>query len=402
VNQADGWYRLRADPETLWEYGLDWRLVGGVATFNLSRGRVAFSAGLHANDFRSRHTRDVVGGAPEYANRGFKTEQSGFAKLGYDAGPWHLYADAQLRHARFRFEGEQPIGSVDWTFLNPKLGVRRTLAPALSVYASLGRSSREPARADLFSGQDNPTVPYDLQAVEPERVVDIEAGVALSRGDLELRANLFAMEFRNEIALTGELSEIGLPLRRNVERSQRRGIELDLRWKPAADWRITASAGLNRSRIGEWRQFYDVYDPAGDYLESVGRLHHDVRPLLTPAFVGNLGLEWQPTPALGFSLQGRRVSESYLDNANTAGATTPGISSVDAAATLSLSRWVHRGEPRLRLHVVNLFDERRIWPSGYSYLFFTREPDGGDLPGAIPYYYPQATRSVFVTADVRF
>jgi len=37
--------------------------------------------------------------------------------------------------------------------------------------------------------------------------------------------SLYAMEFRDEIALTGELSEIGLPLRRNVEQSSRRGIE---------------------------------------------------------------------------------------------------------------------------------------------------------------------------------
>jgi iron complex outermembrane receptor protein len=402
VNQADGWYRLRSDPATLLEYGLDWRLAGGLATFNLRRGAVTFSAGLHANGFRSRHTREVVDGPSEYANRGFKTEQSGFAKLGYDAGPWHLYADAQLRHARFRFEGELPIGSVDWTFLNPKLGARRTLSPSLSAYASVGRSSREPARADLFSGQDNPTLRYDLRAVRPERVVDVEGGLALARKGLDVRANLYAMEFRNEIALTGELSEIGLPLRRNVERSHRRGLELDLRWEPAARWRLTGNAGWNRARIREWRQFYDVYDAEGAFLESVSRVHRDVTPLLTPAFVGNLGLEWRPASALAFALQGRYVTESYLDNADTPGARTPDFFNLDAAATLSLSRWVAKGEPRLRVHVVNALDNDRIWPSGYSYLLFTREASGAETLTAIPYYYPQATRSAFVTLDVKF
>ena len=43
---------------------------------------------------------------------------------------------------------------------------------------------------------------------------------------LALQANVYAMEFSNEIALTGELSEIGLPLRRNVDDSYRRGVEL--------------------------------------------------------------------------------------------------------------------------------------------------------------------------------
>jgi iron complex outermembrane receptor protein len=402
LNQAGGFYRLRSDPDTLLQYGLDWRLLGGLATFNLTRGRAAFSAGLHLNDFRSRHTRDVVDGPHQYSNRGFKSEASGFAKLGYDAGPWHLYGDVQLRHARFRYEGGQPLGEVGWTFLNPRLGVRRALSPSLSAYASLGRSSREPARADMLAGEDDASLPYDLEAVAPERVLDVEAGLDLVRPGLELHLTAFAMEFHDEIALTGELSEIGLPLRRNVERSRRRGAELELRWRPGRAWRLTGGAALNRSRIAEWQQFYDVYDAAGSYLESVGRTHADVRPLLTPGFVANLGAEWQPASALALALQGRWVSEAYLDNANTAGAETPAIFTLDAGVTLGLSRWVGKGQPRLRVHVVNLLDDRRVWPSGYSYAFLTRRADGAESLGVVPYYYPQATRSVFVTADVRF
>ena len=48
-----------------------------------------------------------------------------------------------------------------------------------------------------------------------------------------LQANVYAMEFRNEIALTGELSDIGLPLRRNVDRSHRRGVELEVGYEPS-------------------------------------------------------------------------------------------------------------------------------------------------------------------------
>ncbi len=39
------------------------------------------------------------------------------------------------------------------------------------------------------------------------------------------------MDFEDEIALTGELSEIGLPVRRNVPNSYRRGVELGLQWR---------------------------------------------------------------------------------------------------------------------------------------------------------------------------
>jgi len=97
--------------------------------------------------------------------------------------------------------------------------VRHTLSPGLSLYASLGRAQREPARLDLLLGEDNATVPHDLRAVKPESVVNLEAGVNYNTPRLALQGNFYAMEFTDEIALTGELSEIGLPLRRNVDSS---------------------------------------------------------------------------------------------------------------------------------------------------------------------------------------
>ena len=52
----------------------------------------------------------------------------------------------------------------------------------------------------------------------------LEAGVDFNTPRLALQANVYAMEFTDEIALSGELSEIGLPLRRNVDDSYRRGL----------------------------------------------------------------------------------------------------------------------------------------------------------------------------------
>ncbi len=49
---------------------------------------------------------------------------------------------------------------------------------------------------------------------------------------------MYAMEFQDEIALSGELSEIGLPVRRNVPRSYRRGLELELDWGPSPEWHV--------------------------------------------------------------------------------------------------------------------------------------------------------------------
>jgi hypothetical protein len=57
--------------------------------------------------------------------------------------------------------------------------------------------------------------------------------------------------------------------------------------------------------------------------------------------------------------------------------------------------------PRLRVQVTNLLDNRRMFPGGYSYQYFVQDA-GGARPAGVRYYYPQATRGVFVMLDMRF
>jgi iron complex outermembrane receptor protein len=403
-NGAQGYYRLLADPVEgpLWQYNLDWRFVGALLTFNHEHGGLGITGGVHLNDFESQHSRDVVDGARLYTNHGFKREASGFAKIHYDRAGLRLFGDAQVRHSSFRYEGDLDIGSVDWTFFNPKLGARYALRPSLSVYASVGRTTREPTRSDLFTGEDNPTLVYDLQAVKAERVVDYEAGVQYSGRGLHVQANVYAMELRNEIALTGELSEIGLALRRNVDRSHRRGVELEVRYEPSRVLALTASANASTNRIATWNQSFDVYEADGSYSGAALRVYHDVRPLLTPEFIGNLGADYTPTAGVTVGLAGRYVSTSQLDNTDDRALATPSFFDLSAHASLSLARFVKKGEPRLRVQVNNVTSGRDHWPSGYSYLYVTRDEAGAETFQGTPYYYPQATRSVFVNLDVRF
>jgi iron complex outermembrane receptor protein len=340
-----------------------------------------------------------VDGGPDYENHGDKDEGSAFAKAGYRAGPWSAWVDAQIRHARFRYEGDLDLGSVSWTFFNPRAGLRYELRSSLSLYASFGRSLREPARSDLFAGEDNPTLAYDLQAVKPERVHDLETGLDWRGSRHALAANLYFMEFRNEIAQTGELSAIGLPLRRNVDESYRRGLEVEAAFELASRLRLLASANWNRSRIRAWTQFVDVYDEAGAFLTSEARTFADVPPLLTPAFVGNLSLEAGRGP-LEVSLLGRYVGRAHLDNTGNPATRTPGFFDADLLARLNLKRGSRRGSVQLRLDVVNLFDHERRWPSGYSYLYLTRDAAGLDRAGAASYFYPLADRTVFVGLEL--
>ena len=372
-----GWYRLDQ-----YQYGLDGLLIGTTLTWSTPHANY----GVHLNQFRREHTRDLIGGPRDYYNYGTKGEENAFAKFTWDTDRWHFYSDNQIRTTDFHYHGDVAIAPIRWTFFNPKVGARYG-----DFYASAGISRREPTRTDLFQGEDNATVAHDLHAVHPERVIDLEAGWDHHTARTSISSNIYVMNFRNEIAATGELSNIGLPLRRNVDRSYRRGIEINGWWQASPALRLRTTADFSRNRIHEWTQFYDVYDAGGNIVGSRPVTYFNVNPILTPNLILNQGVEYAPSPRWNGGAVARYVGRSYLDNTNNGAFTTPAFLVVDGTASFNVWR-----SARLMLQVNNVLNRKRVFPSGYSYLFFT---PAGAIDG-ISYFYPQATRNAVVTMHV--
>jgi len=399
-NGADGWFHLWDDPAArndLLDFGIDQYFVGSMVSVSRETDRLSTTLGVHYNDFRGGHTLDIKD-SQIYENTGFKKTANAFVKAEYRLGPWLLFGDLHLRWAEFSYRGDIDLGSMDWTFFDPKIGVRRHLSPRLSVYSSVGTAQREPTRLDLLLGEDNATIPHDLEAVKPEEVVDLEVGVNLNTPRLALQANLYSMEFTNEIALTGELSEIGLPLRRNVDESYRRGVELDLRWQVGSNWAITNSTNLSRNRIREWTQYYDVFDSDFTWVDNEPITYRDVPPLLTPELIINQGVEWVRRD-VDLALVGRWVDYSYLDNTGSDDFRAPSYFNLDLRGSLTLSRWRAAGRPKISVFINNLLGDDDHYPSGYSWQYIERDSTGTDTVTGIPFYYPLATRNIVVTMD---
>jgi iron complex outermembrane receptor protein len=252
---------------------------------------------------------------------------------------------------------------------------------------------------DLLLGEDNATLPHDLEAVRPEEVIDFEVGVDYNTAQLALQANLYAMEFTDEIALTGELSDIGLPLRRNVDASYRRGLEIDLNWRVTPAWSIFHSANLSRNRIEAWTQFYDVYDETGAWIDSEPITYRDVRPLLSPETVLNLGAEWTPQ-IYSVALIGRYVAAAQLDNTGLADFRLPSYANLDLRLSVALGKWWEGANPRITLFVNNLLDNLDQYPSGYSYQFLIDDGQGQQTLDGFPFYYPLATRNAVLSLEL--
>jgi iron complex outermembrane recepter protein len=259
--------------------------------------------------------------------------------------------------------------------VNPKIGVTWQATNTWRAYASYGRNGREPARNDMFAGFDNLDTTNaefvgDLRRVRPESVRDLEAGFVARTARLGVQANVYSMNFHNEISPIGALSYLGLPLRKNVNESYRRGVEVDAAFRATSALMATVNATVSRNRI-------DAYTD-----DATGTTYRDVEPLLTPRVIANAGLRYALGPGLGVSLDGRFVGRSYLANTSDARFTAPGRATVDGSADWAFLRY------SLGVRVNNLTNTP----------FYT----GGYTDGTTSYYYVLPSRNVFVTIRARF
>jgi iron complex outermembrane receptor protein len=365
----------------LYSYGLASRLTGAFATWSARLGAVALDVGAHGNTYRRDHDAAMYPDvdAKFYENQGRKNEGSVFAKANVELGRVTLYGDVQARRAAFRYLPSENAGidplSVAWSFVNPKAGLRVQLTRALSGWASYGATGREPTRTDMFAGLDDVDASSvdevgPLTRVRPEKLRDLEAGLEWRAPRLSAGVTAYAMEFRDEIAPIGQLTALGMPLRKNVPESYRRGVDVDLAWRPSE--RLTASGNLNvsRNRIA-------LYED-----EASGATYRNVEPLLTPSVVANASLVYRPLRALELSLDGRHLGRSQLDNSGNADFVVPPSTVADVGA-----RWT-TGRVGMLAQLRNVAD-RRAYLSGYT-------------DGVTSYYYLQAPRNFLVTMTLGF
>ncbi|MBI2409126.1 MAG: TonB-dependent receptor [Gemmatimonadetes bacterium] len=383
---AGGWFDVKVDPD-LWRFNLSYNWYGALSTYSYRRGAVAFDAGAHVMRYHRDHFLAIwpTLDSRVYDNTGYKGEQTAFAKVQVEQGRATWFADLQLRRAAFRYEpavrtspdphAPPTTPSTDWGFLNPRIGLTWRQTPALSYFVSVGSVRREPTRDDMFAGADNlddsnAASILPLDRVRPEHVVDYEAGATWSGPRLRVSANLFAMEFREEIAAVGALSLTGSPLRVNVGGSHRRGLEAEARWQASSTLMLDATIAVNDARINRY-----VDAESGD-------VHRNVRSRLSPRVVATQAVTWRLPRGFSLESEARQVSAAPLTNTGDASATLPSYVLADAGLT-----WA-RGGSSVGLRVNNVFD-RLAFGGGYA-------------SGGTNYVFPFATRHVMVSVRRAF
>jgi iron complex outermembrane receptor protein len=247
---------------------------------------------------------------------------------------------------------------------------------------SLGHSGREPTRSDILGStvisSYNLDVVLDPDAVKAEYVTDLELGADLTFGKFQALANLFYMDFKDEIAPTGEfITEGFVQLRQNIPDSYRTGMEVDWSWTPVNKLKFQGQTTYMKSKV-------KTFAPGGS-----SEIFEDVEHILTPEWLINVRGDYQLGKYLIFGLSGRYVSESFLELTNQRNLIMPDFFVANAHVTVN---WKSH---QLDLRFNNLFDE----------LYFTNgAPVDVDFDGLIdgPGYLVQAPRHFFATLRLNF
>lgn len=408
---------------------MDNRYIVLNSNIKFNSDRLAATGGVYLSSYSGQHFGDVIwasvlGDGHDYSdgrwydNNGVKREATVFGRGEYDFGAgFSAYADLQYRGIYYKMSGpDDKFIATDyknsWNFFNPRAGLSWIKDDFMKVYGSVAIGHREPGRSDL---KEN--IRYAVQEKEagrdaevnlrPERMYDIELGMDMKISEkLSYSVNLYMMEYRNMLIETGRLNDAGYPIKENVPKSFRRGVELSAAWQPVPELRIDGNATFSMNKIQNYTAQIMQYDNKDDY-NYLGLLetHYDkVTMLNSPSVTGMVRLVCSPFRRIAKGawksasvvLDGKFVGKQYWDNTESADRSVPAY----FVANLSVSQEfdMRGGKIGFSAYVNNLFNNRYF---AYAWVSRTHFKDSDTM---VQYegLYPQAPINCMFKVYYRF
>ncbi len=371
---------------------LDNDFYGAIFSTTYNNDNLELIMGGGYNEYKGDHFGEIIWA--EYASNSeirdryyddtsTKTDFNLYTKANYKlTNQWSLFGDVQYRGVTYKANGDD-TGLVDdsFNFFNPKAGITFDLNRNNNFYFSYARANREPNRNDYESGSP-----------KPEKLNDFELGWRYVSPSFQLNTNVYYMRYKDQLVLTGELNDVGAPLRSNVGDSYRLGLEIDanVSLSNAFKWRPNIALSDNRNM--------DFFFERDGVLQNLGNTHIAYSPQL---IAGNI-ISYQPNESFQVSLLSKFVGKQYMGNIDSEGSVLDSYTQTDfnIQYTINMNSFIKSIE--LSGLVNNIFDAD-IVSNGYFYTF----DDDYSNPGTITTiegagYYPQAGINFLLGATVNF
>ncbi|TDE46987.1 TonB-dependent receptor [Flavobacterium rhamnosiphilum] len=294
-----------------------------------------------------------------------KTDGTVFAKVNYQiTEKLSLFGDLQYRTVNYKANGVQ-ANVVDDTFdfFNPKTGLTYDINANNALYFSYARANREPNRTDYEGGN-----------VKPEKLNDFELGWRYVAEKIQFNSNVYYMAYKDQLILTGNLDDVGAPIRSNSEKSYRLGLEVD------------ATIALTNQLI--IRPNFTLSANKNTDLAVEGQSYGTTDIAYSPSIIAGNILVYTPIENLHISWLQKFVGEQYMNN-------------IELPAAKLADYFVND------LNVAYEFKPKSIFKSivitGLVNNFLDKKyVSNGYMWDVYPYYYPQAGINFLAGLTLKF
>ncbi|MGY8933034.1 MAG: TonB-dependent receptor [Flavobacteriales bacterium] len=365
------------------------------ATINYKKDQLDVSAGAFYSHYDGDHFGEVIWAQYAsnseirdryYEGNGAKNEFTVFAKATYNINDqWSAYGDLQGRFISYKTSGitsdKVPLEvDEDYTFFNPKAGLTYELSQENQLYASYGRAHREPNRSDFENG-----------ITKPEKLDDYELGWRFAEEKTKVSTNLYFMNYKDQLVLTGAIDDVGAPIRATSGKSYRLGLEIDARFPIFDTFRILPNIALSTNKNK------DFIAPIDGELTNLGTTNIS----FSPSVVAANKIEYEPINNLQLGLYSKYVGEQYMGNVDSDVSKLAAYFINDFNISYTLNNIPFLREIVLTGLVNNIFNVKYV-SNGYYYTY----DDTWSVPGVTTTiegtgYYPQATINFLIGATIK-
>lgn len=329
-----------------------------------------------------------------YNNKSIKKDANVYAKAYYTLiEKLRIFGDLQYRNIDYKISGVYKNLNIldikdNLSFVNPKFGGQYILNDNIEVYASYSIANKEPNRDDYAETSE-------ISRPKAETLNNIEMGVKQSYNNLLVNLNLFRMDYKNQLVMTGKLNDVGEYTRTNVDKSYRMGIEIDASWaiNKMITWNVNAA--ISENKIIDFKEYVDNYDT--NYTEVQLVFNHSKTDIsFSPNLVASSEIIVSPIKNLNIMFNTKYVGKQYLDNTSNKEKMLNEYLVNDLRISYSFRNIAKMKEISFNFMINNIFDE--LYESnGWSYTYF----DGGKNNYSTG-YYPQAGQNFLVGLTLKF
>ena len=269
-------------------------------------------------------------------------------------GIWWQLDQEQIGHA-------QGLNlKADWTFFNPRIGIRYEVSDGLGVFASTGTAQKEPADAQIIEADGGWEKPPELAPSEIVR--NSEIGLVWFGGSQKFTINLYQIDYQNELLSDIYDFQDGSFRVETANLTIHRGIELEAKTHLTKKIHVGFNSSLAEHKF------------ADGLLE--GKLLTNV-----PGILGNAHIRYILNENIEGLLSVKYVGKQFIDFANSNELSIPSYILTDVSVHTSWSAL------EFQLRVNNLLDTEYA-TFGYEYY------EG--------YYWPGANRNYTLNLNYSF